>query len=195
MPWFFISRASYLASAVRPSHQRRVAFIQGTHRVGGRNVGASSMQPQPPERSKRQRRRFPRNRRCRIRRRDSAEISPCLRPFHVSVETQSLADISEISADMRHSWRISFRSPMISNVCGGPSRNRTGVNGFAVRCVTTPPSGPDAHQRGRGRLAEVAARRNGILRPRRARKRVGAWRGPTLRAGPEKSGRAGHRRP
>src|SRR5690606_25554115 len=25
---------------------------------------------------------------------------------------------------------------------GGPSRNRTGVNGFAVRCVTTPPSGP-----------------------------------------------------
>ena len=25
---------------------------------------------------------------------------------------------------------------------GGPSRNRTGVHGFAVRCVTTPPSGP-----------------------------------------------------
>src|SRR3546814_4065766 len=24
---------------------------------------------------------------------------------------------------------------------GGPSRNRTGVYGFAVRCVTTPPSG------------------------------------------------------
>lgn len=24
---------------------------------------------------------------------------------------------------------------------GGPSRNRTGVHGFAVRCVTTPPSG------------------------------------------------------
>ena len=27
------------------------------------------------------------------------------------------------------------------NVVGGPSRNRTGVYGFAVRCVTTPPSG------------------------------------------------------
>jgi hypothetical protein len=25
---------------------------------------------------------------------------------------------------------------------GGPSRNRTGVQGFAVLCVTTPPSGP-----------------------------------------------------
>ena len=25
--------------------------------------------------------------------------------------------------------------------CGGPSRNRTGVQGFAVLCVTTPPSG------------------------------------------------------
>ena len=24
---------------------------------------------------------------------------------------------------------------------GGPSRNRTGVHGFAIRCVTTPPSG------------------------------------------------------
>ena len=24
---------------------------------------------------------------------------------------------------------------------GGPSRNRTGVHGFAVRCVTTPPRG------------------------------------------------------
>ena len=24
---------------------------------------------------------------------------------------------------------------------GGPSRNRTGVQGFAVLCVTTPPSG------------------------------------------------------
>src|SRR5690242_14735720 len=29
-------------------------------------------------------------------------------------------------------------------VRGGPSRNRTGVQGFAVLCVTTPPSGPDA---------------------------------------------------
>src|SRR5690349_17769706 len=29
------------------------------------------------------------------------------------------------------------------NVRGGPSRNRTGVQGFAVLCVTTPPSGPE----------------------------------------------------
>ena len=32
------------------------------------------------------------------------------------------------------------RSP---RMYGGPSRNRTGVQGFAVLCVTTPPSGPD----------------------------------------------------
>src|SRR6185369_12427397 len=30
------------------------------------------------------------------------------------------------------------------NVGGGPSRNRTGVQGFAVLCVTTPPSGQGA---------------------------------------------------
>src|SRR5438270_12273318 len=36
---------------------------------------------------------------------------------------------------------------------GGPSRNRTGVQGFAVLCVTTPPSG-----RGEGRaLARASA--------------------------------------
>lgn len=29
----------------------------------------------------------------------------------------------------------------LSTMDGGPSRNRTGVYGFAVRCVTTPPSG------------------------------------------------------
>ena len=29
---------------------------------------------------------------------------------------------------------------------GGPSRNRTGVQGFAVLCVTTPPSGLGAAQ-------------------------------------------------
>ena len=36
-----------------------------------------------------------------------------------------------------------------SKTVGGPSRNRTGVNGFAVRCVTTPPSGPDRVVRAR----------------------------------------------
>ena len=30
--------------------------------------------------------------------------------------------------------------PILEGV-GGPSRNRTGVQGFAVLCVTTPPSG------------------------------------------------------
>jgi integrase len=30
---------------------------------------------------------------------------------------------------------------------GGPSRNRTGVHGFAIRCVTTPPSGHPAVRR------------------------------------------------
>src|SRR5207245_8051154 len=38
------------------------------------------------------------------------------------------------------------------NVGGGPSRNRTGVQGFAVLCVTTPPSG-----RGGGRALAPAS--------------------------------------
>lgn len=29
----------------------------------------------------------------------------------------------------------------LPEIFGGPSRNRTGVQGFAVLCVTTPPSG------------------------------------------------------
>ncbi len=28
-----------------------------------------------------------------------------------------------------------------SDAIGGPDRNRTGVHGFAIRCVTTPPQG------------------------------------------------------
>ena len=39
---------------------------------------------------------------------------------------------------------LSARSPftaVLRKLGGGPSRNRTGVYGFAVRCVTTPPSG------------------------------------------------------
>jgi hypothetical protein len=31
--------------------------------------------------------------------------------------------------------------PLTATIFGGPSRNRTGVQGFAVLCVTTPPSG------------------------------------------------------
>src|SRR3546814_8539871 len=37
---------------------------------------------------------------------------------------------------------------------GGPSRNRTGVYGFAVRCVTTPPSGLARHIAGVGLLPQ-----------------------------------------
>src|SRR5690606_5671076 len=39
---------------------------------------------------------------------------------------------------------------------GGPSRNRTGVQGFAVLCVTTPPSGlvPSPCRAGRGAPSE-----------------------------------------
>ena len=45
------------------------------------------------------------------------------------------------------------------NVGGGPSRNRTGVQGFAVLCVTTPPSGRGAAEMvGPPRLVNRAGR-------------------------------------
>jgi hypothetical protein len=40
-------------------------------------------------------------------------------------------------------------------VSGGPSRNRTGVQGFAVLCVTTPPSGRERFRLCRERRAAV----------------------------------------
>src|SRR3546814_4071879 len=43
---------------------------------------------------------------------------------------------------------------------GGPSRNRTGVYGFAVRCVTTPPSGLARHIAGVGLLPQKPTQRN-----------------------------------
>lgn len=36
------------------------------------------------------------------------------------------------------------RAPVAGQDCGGPTGNRTRVQGFAVLCVTTPPSGLDA---------------------------------------------------
>jgi hypothetical protein len=56
---------------------------------------------------------------------------------------------------------------------GGPSRNRTGVHGFAVRCVTTPPSGLGASGgNAQGRRALSTHHRNiGVKIARRV-----AWR-------------------
>ena len=48
---------------------------------------------------------------------------------------------------------------------GGPARNRTGVHGFAVRCVTTPPPGPGARHREGAELSDRLPRRNALLRP------------------------------
>ena len=40
--------------------------------------------------------------------------------------------------------RERFQLRILVSLSGGPSRNRTGVQGFAVLCVTTPPSGRGA---------------------------------------------------
>ncbi len=57
-------------------------------------------------------------------------------------------------------------------VTGGHARNRTGVRGFAVRCVTTPPRGPAAPRleapNGKGRLSYPWGRAK-ILRAAAAR--------------------------
>ncbi len=71
----------------------------------------------------------------------------------------TLAQITEViksngenasDPDGSNLWRMSGEYPIEQNARdgnnGGPSRNRTGVNGFAVRCVTTPPSGLDARR-------------------------------------------------
>ena len=47
---------------------------------------------------------------------------------------------------------------------GGPSRNRTGVYGFAVRCVTTPPSGHTGHFGSSRLLNEKRAEHNALMR-------------------------------
>ena len=56
--------------------------------------------------------------------------------------------------------------------CGGPSRNRTGVRGFAVPYVTTPPSGPATCRgpwRRRGQRVKAHFRRTVALRAWRSR--------------------------
>jgi hypothetical protein len=50
---------------------------------------------------------------------------------------------AENIAQLRHSAATLPWSLKRLNVGGGPSRNRTGVQGFAVLCVTTPPPGPE----------------------------------------------------
>ncbi len=50
-------------------------------------------------------------------------------------------------------------------VVGGPSRNRTGVQGFAVLCVTTPPSGLNFAARFANYMwCEVRVTRQALLR-------------------------------
>ena len=39
----------------------------------------------------------------------------------------------------------------VIEIIGGEYRNRTGVHGFAIRCVTTPPT---RRQSGKGRLSD-----------------------------------------
>ena len=62
---------------------------------------------------------------------------------------------------------------------GGPSRNRTGVQGFAVLCVTTPPSGQRAI-RGLCPPGQGSRRSGGRRGCFRRRAGSGAWRGAAL---------------
>ncbi len=64
---------------------------------------------------------------------------------------QKIAEIGDIPAG---DSLLQFRD----NLLGGPSRNRTGVQGFAVLCVTTPPSGPCQHKLDTATLYVVEAR-------------------------------------
>ena len=83
---------------------------------------------------------------------------------------------------------------------GGLARNRTGVQGFAVLCVTTPPRGPSAdrlRRRSRARAGRPASGEGSLAEPRpdrqrprrdrivrRARTRPRPPEPPRLRAGP-----------
>ena len=64
-----------------------------------------------------------------------------LEPIPVSAETVSGDRISLNSAELHHFGCRYQETRLHRNVVGGPSRNRTGVHGFAIRCVTTPPRG------------------------------------------------------
>jgi len=74
---------------------------------------------QPPQQAKRQRRRFPRNHRCRIRHRDSGEFRPVPPNFCVSAETFLSHHIGRNPAQLRQFRRARFRAGMIGNVVGG----------------------------------------------------------------------------
>ena len=63
--------------------------------------------------------------------------------FFLRAETTELRIPSQELAEF---WGFQRRGTVRNfkdNMSGGPSRNRTGVRGFAVLCVTTPPSGLD----------------------------------------------------
>ena len=63
--------------------------------------------------------------------------------FFSRVETTELRIPSQ---ELAQFWGFQRRGTVRNfndNMSGGPSRNRTGVRGFAVLCVTTPPSGLD----------------------------------------------------
>ena len=68
--------------------------------------------------------------------------------------------ISECSITSRKPGVFQPSATICRQVIGGPSRNRTGVRGFAVRYVTTPPSGLMPNCRilsGTGRVLDAAA--------------------------------------
>lgn len=64
-------------------------------------------------------------------------------------QQQILACESQIR--MAPQFRVTLGFDSIPIKFGGPSRNRTGVDGFANRCVTTPPSGLTMEDRVEGR--------------------------------------------
>src|SRR6185369_1767321 len=67
-------------------------------------------------------------------------ISRSLRRSAVTILTRSSQRMGMGEAETSH--RLTSDHPgLIFEGSGGPSRNRTGVQGFAVLCVTTPPSG------------------------------------------------------
>jgi hypothetical protein len=147
-----------------------------------------------------QRREPSQNRRCRIGRRDSAGIRPFPSPFSVSAETFPRCYDREIPAQLRHFRAQAAGARLIQKVVGGPSRNRTGVHGFAVRYVTTPPSGRRAEEARRNSAAGFAQRVLGAVCPiqlasskRRVRWAVSAEISRTVRRSPGRAAGAGTR--
>ena len=62
--------------------------------------------------------------------------------------------------------------------CGGHARNRTGVNGFAVRCVTTPPRGLVLSAANGHRFLFAVARGHDVTRDIASRLRRNNMKGP-----------------